>query len=829
MKSSLLLLFLTLAPLSWTSRSHADTVKITAGMILQQSCKVAAGTYSLANEDSSGASAAVYVRGDNITVDFENSILEGTLQTTTPDHRAGTGLKVAGKNITIKNLRVRGYKVGLVAFDSPGLRLINCDLSYNWKQHLASGLDREDESDWMSYHQNEKDEWLEYGAGAYLRRCDGFEAKSVVVRGGQCGLMLMECNHGLVWNCDFSFLSGIGLGLYESSNNRIMHNRIDWCVRGYSHGVYNRGQDSAGILIYEQSNHNLFAFNSVTHGGDGFFLWAGQTTMNTGTGGCNDNVVYGNDFSHAPTNGIEATFSRNRFINNLVMECWHGVWGGYSYDTVIDDNLFAYNAESIAIEHGQNNSIRGNLFYREGMAINLWQKEKQDPSWGYGKYHDTVSHGYRIADNTFSQVSQAHTSGSKAPPSGLVYSIRATSDVHIGENRYGPRAATLDLRGPLTEFNMNGSTDSSKKNEGFKTVALAQLGTGWDQQHQGSFALGGAISGILPGVMRSDGNVAIPYPEGEEAYVKRFRTDWNPLSDDKIGHVTVGDLREGHALTLTPVPNDPLPTPLAGGISPFLTRTALRGRAYILVDEWGPYDFQRPILWPRKKPGTSDSTDTGDERFEILGPKGKWHVTSIEGGSLSSTNGDVPGFVSFKRAATSGGKVKIVLAYNGARTVDYRGIAAPAGATVPFQYSEFSLPIHWDIKLFKYDKATQEPRTQTEAFRNLIDHTTPVASIKASELNLAPGRIPASVGNDYFATVADGEFEIEPGDYLIDSTLDDGGRVWLDGKLLVDEWKYEGPTLYTREVHLAGKHHLHVEHFQIDGYWMLKVSIRQKP
>ena len=78
-------------------------------------------------------------------------------------------------------------------------------------------------------------------------------------------------------------------------------------MRGYSDGVYNRGQDSAGILIYEQSNSNYFYKNSVTHGGDGFFLWAGQTTMDSGKGGCNDNVLVKNDFSFAPTNGIEVT------------------------------------------------------------------------------------------------------------------------------------------------------------------------------------------------------------------------------------------------------------------------------------------------------------------------------------------------------------------------------------------------------------------------------------------------------------------------------------------------------------------------------------------
>ena len=221
--------------------------------------------------------------------------------------------------------------------------------------------------------------------------------------------MLMECNKGLAWNNDFSFLSGIGLGMYLSSDNRIMHNRIDWCVRGYSHGVYNRGQDSAGILVYEQSSRNVFAYNSVTHGGDGFFLWAGQTTMDTGQGGCNDNLVYGNDFSHAPTNGIEATFSRNTFANNLIMECWHGLWGGYSYNTKILDNVFAYNAESISIEHGQNNAISGNIFFREGTAIHVWDTEKIDPDWGYGKHRDVASHDYDVSNNLFTQITQGNS------------------------------------------------------------------------------------------------------------------------------------------------------------------------------------------------------------------------------------------------------------------------------------------------------------------------------------------------------------------------------------------------------------------------------------
>ena len=49
-------------------------------------------------------------------------------------------------------------------------------------------------------------------------------------------------------------------------------------------------------------------------------------------------------------------------------------------------------------------------------------------------------------------------------------------------------------------------------------------------------------------------------------------------------------------------------------------------------------------------------------------------------------------------------------------------------------------------------------------------------------------------------------------------------------KLLIgDAWHYQGPTLYSRTVHLGvGRHQIHVEHFQIDGYAALKVDLKPK-
>ena len=44
-------------------------------------------------------------------------------------------------------------------------------------------------------------------------------------------------------------------------------------------------------------------------------------------------------------------------MKNIIKDCDHGSWGGYSYDTDITDNSFENNRIGIAIEHGQNINI----------------------------------------------------------------------------------------------------------------------------------------------------------------------------------------------------------------------------------------------------------------------------------------------------------------------------------------------------------------------------------------------------------------------------------------------------------------------------------------
>lgn len=444
----LLPLFLLLPGLSITAAKAQNAVLLYNGIVIRHSVTIKKEAYHFKPGESVSA-APVVIEGDNITVDFNGAVIEGSSDYEHPDQFTGTGILVkSGRHITLKNITVKGFKVAVKAQGINALKISGSNFSNNFRQHLNSDRQAEDLADWQSYHHNEKDEWLRYGAGIYLRNCDSIDIHDNVITEGQCGLMMTACNDGQVYNNNFSFNSGLGIGMYRSSRNRVMNNKLDWNVRGFSDGVYYRGQDSAGLLVFEQCSNNVFAYNSVTHSGDGFFLWAGQSTMDTGEGGCNDNLVFSNDFSYAPTNAVEITFSRNKVINNVMHDCWHGVWAGFSYNTIIANNDFAGNISAIAIEHGKDNVIDQNTFSGDKVAIELWSNPKRPKDIGYLKSRDTRSMNYSIAGNTFIDVknvlkinntSQVNMVNNKISGSSLLQKVDSTvHGIHFDNN--GDRA-----------------------------------------------------------------------------------------------------------------------------------------------------------------------------------------------------------------------------------------------------------------------------------------------------------------------------------------------------------------------------------------------------
>lgn len=176
-----------------------DVTPLRKGMVITSSIVLAPGTYSLPS--ASLEAPAIVIRGSNLTVDFNGAELVGAPIDAPPDTFAGLGLLVdGGTNVIVRNARIRGFKAGLQARDTVGFRLTRSDLSHNWKQRLYSLVEHESLADWMSYHDNERGQWLRYGAAVYLDGCRRCEIDHVTVVQGQNGLMMTRTEQTKVWN-----------------------------------------------------------------------------------------------------------------------------------------------------------------------------------------------------------------------------------------------------------------------------------------------------------------------------------------------------------------------------------------------------------------------------------------------------------------------------------------------------------------------------------------------------------------------------------------------------------------------------------------------------
>ena len=240
-----------------------------------------------------------------------------------------------------------------------------------------------------------------------MRNCRG--------RHGQNGILLTRVTGTRVYDNDFSFMSGWGLGMYRSSENVVTRNVFDYCARGYSHGVYWSGQDSAGILMFERCSDNVIALNSATHCGSGLFLFAGRDIVEglafergeKEPGGSDRNLIYQNDFSYAIANGIDATFSSGNYVvENVLRGCrQHGVWGGYSRGMVLIGNLIENTrGGGISIEHGQDTVIERNVLHGNEIGLELyWDEDPHLVRGEFGQRFDTSSRGHLIVGNSFSK------------------------------------------------------------------------------------------------------------------------------------------------------------------------------------------------------------------------------------------------------------------------------------------------------------------------------------------------------------------------------------------------------------------------------------------
>ena len=89
----------------------------------------------------------------------------------------------------------------------------------------------------------------------------------------------------------------------------------------------------------------------------------------------------------------------------------------------------------------------------------------------------------------------------------------------------------------------------------------------------------------------------------------------------------------------------------------------------------------------------------------------------------------------------------------------------------------------------------------------------------------------ADVGRDHFGTLAMATLHLAAGRYELVVQSDDGVRVEVDGERLIDNWTWHAPSEDRAEFEVLeeGEVRLRVEHFELDGYAILQLSVVPLP
>ncbi|HZH00994.1 MAG TPA: right-handed parallel beta-helix repeat-containing protein, partial [Flavisolibacter sp.] len=386
-------------------------LRLTKDMVIKQSAKIKRQQYNLSSVGSH--QPAIIIHGDNIVLDFNQAVLNGNSALAKPDAFTGIAIEIRqSKNVTIRNLNAKGFKVAISAESVENLVIEHCDFSYNYRPHLPSlSIKKANIESIPSIEAS----LSQGGAAIMLKACNNSKIANNKVNNGQNALVLLQSNDGLIYNNDFSFNSGVALQLYQSSRNKVLYNRMVFNIRSQE----NKAETGAGMHVMLGSTDNLFFRNAVTHNGMGIHLYDQTTGGDTTAGG---NILNSNDFSFATVAGIFTEENGSSFYNNRIFECENGLRGINISKVKIGGNQFRNNRAAININNGQQVSIHHNLFIRDAIAIRLQGAGVE--TIAPAQFSDRkASRGYILAANSFNK-------------NDTVFHLADTDSIAVFSNRY---------------------------------------------------------------------------------------------------------------------------------------------------------------------------------------------------------------------------------------------------------------------------------------------------------------------------------------------------------------------------------------------------------
>ncbi len=407
----------------------------------------------------------LYVFRKGLTVAADGITIDGAGATFVGSTDWPCGLRIEGrKNVTIKNLCTLGYYHGIVIKDSSDISIVG--------SHMKAASELDPYSHGLSV--------LAYpdgvhGAGIFIENTDGAVISDNDVSHQQNGILAYGCKNLLIERNNTSMCTGQGVYLYASCGCTIQDNMMDFCARIYHlrDGRIDIGAGTASVMMINGSSRNIIRRNYMRGSGDGV-LACGYPDMDY-IAPCVDNVIEENDASYCLNVSYEATFcSRNLFRENKANASNYGFWLGYSSDMELIDNEVNENRiAGIAIEHGHDNRIIGNIIKRNRSGILLWTDYYEDlvrvfpdcegshsytiarniiesnrdgiRSYTEQRVRDLLCYGYNISDNT---IRDNHT--------GI--RLQRVRDCRIDNNRlvsnYGSGIWLINCQGIRSEENL---------------------------------------------------------------------------------------------------------------------------------------------------------------------------------------------------------------------------------------------------------------------------------------------------------------------------------------------------------------------------------------
>jgi hypothetical protein len=101
-------------------------------------------------------------------------------------------------------------------------------------------------------------------------------------------------------------------------------------------------------------------------------------------------------------------------------------------------------------------------------------------------------------------------------------------------------------------------------------------------------------------------------------------------------------------------------------------------------------------------------------------------------------------------------------------------------------------------------------------------------SDEAIDFDWGLGAPASGMPNDGFSARWSGQLSVEPGTYTFFAQADDGIRVYLDGRLLINEWHISnGEQVYSAQANVTGSPKLVVEYFENTGQARVRLWWRQ--